>query len=90
MNTTTAQAARLREEVAKRRADVKLSDGRSLVVVKSALLNAEFAKLGLRLQASRRTASTHSAAAYNAGQDAGNGASFNRPVNNGRGVLAIR
>lgn len=76
---------------ARRRAQAAAAGtGRSLVVVKSAIVDRDFAKLGLRLgkaRATRVTLGDHGA--YSAGQAAGDRASFGRPVGGNGGPLAI-
>ena len=67
------------------------SDGRSLVVVKNALVTDAFRKLNLQLRRSRGSGMTTSdGGAAAAGRAAGDRASFGRPVGGGRGEhLAI-
>jgi hypothetical protein len=68
-----------------------VGDGRSLVVVKGAIVTREFAKLGLRLGGGRgfRAGFDSKGSAFAAGQSAGDCASFGRPVNGGGGVAKI-
>jgi hypothetical protein len=64
--------------------------GRSLVVVKSAMVEREFIKLGMNLRPGRGTSvSSRDGGARAAGYAAGNQASFGRPINGGRGLAAI-
>lgn len=64
--------------------------GRSLVVVKSALVERAFADLNMRLRSgSRSNARVHDSGAFKAGVAAGDRASFGRPVNGGGGVAMI-
>jgi hypothetical protein len=83
---------RLQLEISLRRIrPVVMSDGRSLVVVKSSLVDREFEKLGIRLStgscSSFSLGGSDTAAA--AGRAAGNRAGFGRPVNGGSGARAI-
>lgn len=65
------------------------SSGRSLVVIKGQMITAEMARLGIKLH-HRRTNRAVSADAYHAGQRAGEGAGFNRPLNGGAGVKLLQ
>lgn len=67
----------------------KTSNGRALVVAKSALVNAKMSELGLHLSRSRRTMRRIDRNSYAAGQSAGDRATFGRPVSNGGGVAMI-
>jgi hypothetical protein len=74
---------RLNEQARKRQQEdvAKLGDGRSLVVVKNAMVETEFRALNLRLVSGRRTSMRMgSGDAYNAGRKAGDSAGFGRPV----------
>ena len=65
-------------------------DGRSLVVVKDAIVTREFAKLDLKLRSSGRSKTRAvDGGAFNAGRAAGDKASFGRPVNGGKGTAQI-
>lgn len=81
--------ARLTALIAERRRSVKTSDGKSLVIVKSQLVESAFAKLGMRLGNSKNSVRYKRNDAYAAGESAGNKASFSKPVNGGAGVKAI-
>jgi hypothetical protein len=87
---------RMRAEVTTRQANdaaakATQSTGRGLVLAtKTQMISAEFAKLGMKLRSTSRRSSVGSNAAYSAGQSAGNGAQFSRPINGGGGVRAIR
>jgi len=61
----------------------------SLVVVKGALVDKAFADLNLRLTNGRRTRHAANGDAFSAGREAGNGATFGRPVNGGNNPRAI-
>ncbi len=65
-------------------------DGRSLVVVKNAIVTREFAKLDVKLRSAGRS-KTRAAdgGAFKAGRAAGDNASFGRPVNGGGRVSKI-
>jgi len=65
-------------------------DGRSLVIVKNAIVTREFAKLDMKLRSCGRS-KTHAVdgGAFNAGRAAGDNASFGRPVNGGGKVAQI-
>jgi Protein of unknown function (DUF2786) len=83
---------RLAELTRERRASMAKTkgDGRSLVVVKSAIVETEFAKLGLTLgKGGKLAASAKDRGAYGAGRAAGDKASFGRPVNGGKGTAQI-
>jgi hypothetical protein len=74
---------RLRAEVkARKQKPVTMSSGRDLVVVKQAIVQREFDKLGMRFRSCRSSSycSGGSDAAHAAGYQAGDGASFGRPV----------
>jgi hypothetical protein len=79
---------RLRQMIAERRSG--MGTGRSLVVIKSEIVNREFAKLGLRLGRGKSLkASSNDGGARGAGRAAGDRASFGRPLNGGRAVPMI-
>jgi hypothetical protein len=83
---------RLREAV-KSRTPAVMGDGRALVVVKHALVEREFNKLGMTLgKASARTFNRGNAPpdAYSAGRAAGDRASFGRPVAGKGETLKLR
>ena len=61
----------------------------SLVVVKGALVDKAFADLNMRLTKGRRTRHATNGDAFSAGREAGNGATFGRPVNGGNNTRAI-
>jgi hypothetical protein len=66
-------------------------NSKSLVVLKSAMVEEEFACLGICLTTSSRSMTIGgSARSGDAGRAAGNKAGFGRPVNGGRAVKAIR
>ena len=74
---------RLRAEVkARKQKPVTMSSGRDLVVVKQAIVQREFDKLGMRFRSCRSSSycSGGSHEARSAGYQAGDGASFGRPV----------
>lgn len=80
---------RLMAEV-KSRKPLNTSTGKSLVVVKSSIINREFSKLGVNLtKSSRSKTKGGNGGAYSAGQAAGNRASFGKPVNSGGRVSLI-
>ncbi len=58
----------------------KTASGTALVVVKNALVNEAYAKLGLRLKTLTGGPSAHDMAAYGQGQEAGNKVNLGRPV----------
>lgn len=62
---------RIDELVAQKRKTVKESSSRDLVVVKSGVVNQEFADLGLKLQSKSITTKTRNEAAYKAGHKRG-------------------
>ena len=65
-------------------------DGRSLVVVKDAIVTREFAKLGMKLRSGGRSKTRAvDGGAFNAGRAAGDRASFGKPVNGGGKVAQI-
>lgn len=81
---------RLNAESEAREKTRSASTGRSLVVVKNAIVTREFAKLGFRLRKqSRREQVGGSRASFQAGMNAANGAGFGRPINGGSRPLAI-
>jgi hypothetical protein len=82
---------RLVQLTKERRASRQTSgDGRSLVVVKNAIVQREFAKLGMKLRsASGSRAMVKDNGAYGAGRAAGDRASFGRPVNGPGGSVAM-
>jgi len=61
----------------------------ALVIVKSAKVEEMFAALDLRLKSKKMTRRRVDGEALAAGRKAGDGASFNRPIGNGNGPLAI-
>lgn len=83
---------RLGKLTAERKAAMKAAagTGTSLVVVKSAIVEKDFRKLGLRLRSSSRRDPSVASGAYAAGQAAGDRASFGRPLGGGAsGALRI-
>jgi hypothetical protein len=65
-------------------------DGRSLVVVKDAIVTREFAKLDMKLRSGGRSKTRAvDGGAFNAGRAAGDRASFGKPVNGGGKVEQI-
>jgi hypothetical protein len=79
-------------QLVRERQAAKVSDGRSLVIVKGQIVNREFAKLGISLSKNSGSgAKANDGGAFNAGRAAGDRASFGRPVNgpSGGGVLKI-
>lgn len=81
---------RLAELTRNRRATMAKGDGKSLVVVKGALVASEFQKLDLTLgKGGRLGAAAKDRGAYGAGRAAGDKASFGRPVNGGGKVAQI-
>lgn len=65
-------------------------DGRSLIVVKGAMVTEAYAKLHLRLKARAGSgAKVNDGGAFAAGRSAGDKASFGRPVNGGAGTLLL-
>lgn len=71
---------RLGELKSKRDFNTQQETGRSLVVVKGAIVTEEFAKLNLKLRASRSTVRAKDGAAYNRGRSAGDKVSINQGV----------
>lgn len=64
--------------------------GKSLVIVKMALVNKAFGQIGLKLRkGSSGGGMKGEGSAFNAGRAAGDRATFNRPVNGGAGTRAI-
>jgi len=83
-------AERLRLAAAERARVDGTGNGRSLVVVKNALVNDAFAKLGITLRSSRSSGYAADNYAFGRGQQAGDRASFGRPVHDRSGqTLAI-
>jgi Protein of unknown function (DUF2786) len=81
---------RLAELTRDRRATMAKGNGKSLVVVKGALVASEFEKLGLTLgKGGKLAAAAKDRGAYGAGRAAGDRASFGRPVNGGGKVAQI-
>lgn len=81
---------RLREAAAeRRRANQRMGDGRSLIAVKSAIVERAFAALGMRLRNRKSSTEITAGDAYGAGQAAGNHATLGRPVNGGAAVRQI-
>lgn len=70
--------ARLRDTKSAQRYTTAVGTGRDLVLVKSATVNAGFAKLNLNLTSNNRKTSIRDSGAYSAGQDAGNRVGFKR------------
>ena len=61
--------------------NVTASDGRSLIVIKSAIVTREFEKLGLNLRSyANKRRVIHDNSAQSAGREAGDRASFSRPL----------
>jgi len=86
----TRISERLKEATNARKAQMQGGTGTSLIVVKGALVDAEYAKLGHKLRGGgNEKVHLGNASAYDAGKAAGDRASFGRPVNGGSGVLAI-
>ena len=84
---------RLRAEVkARKQKPVTMSSGRDLVVVKQAIVQREFDKLGMRFRScsSKSYCSGGSDDARSAGYQAGDGASFGRPVTPACGAARIK
>lgn len=83
-------AERLREATAERKRASVAGTGRSMVVVKNALVDDAFQKLNLNLKRAKAgRVGGLDGTAYARGQSAGNRASLGRPVN-GRGGPALR
>ena len=84
----TRIAERLRKAAAER--EIKSAgNGRSLVVVKNALVTDAFRKLNITLRSSRSRGIDADPYAFGRGQQAGDRANFGRPVNGGGKTLAI-
>lgn len=87
MGCASRISQRLREEAAARKAaNQHTATGKSLIVVKGALVDREFAKLGLRLRTASRSGGYRSGGSHDAhaaGRSAGDRASFGRPVSGG-------
>jgi hypothetical protein len=66
------------------------STGRDLVVIKSAVVRAQFAGLGIHLRSGSSRAHIGDNGAFAAGQAAGNNVSFNRGVGSNNATLALR
>jgi Protein of unknown function (DUF2786) len=84
---------RLRAEIkARQEKPVRMASGRDLVVVKHAIVQREFDKLGLNLRScsSKSYCSGGSEDARSAGYQTGDGALFGRPVSPSRGAARIR
>ena len=65
-------------------------DGRSLVVVKDAIVTREFEKLDIKLRSGGKSKTRAvDGGAFNAGRAAGDKASFGKPVNGGGTVAQI-
>ncbi len=74
----------------RRRQNQTISDGRSLVVVKDALVKRAFAALDINLRRSSRAGlGVGDGNAFQAGQRSGDRATFGRPVNGGSGTRQI-
>lgn len=72
---------RLKFEIDKRNANKAASTGRDLVPLKNAMITEKFAALGITLNHKTATAyRVQNQSAYNSGVAAGNGVTFNRPV----------
>lgn len=82
-------SARLRELVAQSKS-AQTSNGRELVVVKSAAVSAKMAELGITLGKSRSSSRRFDGNAYAAGKAAGDRASFGRPVSGQSATLRLR
>lgn len=67
--------------------DAKSANGTALVVVKGALVDAAFDKLGIHLQHRSGGGSVRDAGAYHAGKAAGDRVNLNRPVGENRRTL---
>lgn len=77
--------------VERRKATITVSDGRSLIVAKKGLVEAEMSRLGIKLgRTSGSSTNARSGSAMSAGRSAGDRATFGRPVNGGGGVKMIR
>ena len=82
---------RLKEATVARKQQMAQGTGTSLIVVKGAIVTKAFADLGMKLhKGAGSSAKAFDDGAYRAGQAAGDGASFGKPVNAGAGVLRIR
>lgn len=78
------------EAAASRQATAQASTGRGLVVVnKQALVNAELARQGVKLGASRSRGRRLDQDSVAAGKAAGSRATWSRPVNSGAGVKSL-
>lgn len=82
-------AERLRQAAAERERTAGIGNGRSLVVVKNALVNDAFRKLNLSLRSSRSGGYNADSYAFDRGRQAGDRANFGRPVNGGNATLRI-
>jgi hypothetical protein len=91
IGATTRISERLEELSASRKSEPLAGDGRSLVVVKGAIVARDFAKLGMRLGGGRKFQNrVGDGGAFYAGQAAGDRASFGRPVSSpGGGGIAL-
>jgi hypothetical protein len=65
------------------------SNGRALVAVKSAAIADKMRECGITLRSASARFSSYDAGAYGAGRQAGNGASFGRPVSGAVGAARI-
>jgi hypothetical protein len=65
------------------------SNGRELVVIKNAAIDAKLKELGIRLRSVRTGPANYSDAARSAGSKAGERASFGRPVSGAAGALRL-
>lgn len=81
---------RLKALTAERHREMAAGTGKSLVVVKSAIVNKAFSALGMKLRSSSSKTTFHGGSAYQAGQAAGDRASFGRPVNGGGGTRLLK
>jgi Protein of unknown function (DUF2786) len=68
---------------------VRTSNGRELVVIKSAAIDAKIKELGLHFGGGSCGGVNEDSAAYSAGRAAGDGATFGRPMSGAGGMLRI-
>lgn len=80
---------RLHEEARNRKARQPIGTGRSVMVIKNAIVQREFNKLGLHLGRQRRSYTRGDENARAAGYKAGDGAHFGRPINGGGEVKRL-
>jgi hypothetical protein len=77
-------------QLATERQKNRAGDGRSLVIVKNAIVTREFAKLNMKLRSGGRSKTRAvDGSAFNAGRAVGDKASFGRPVHGGGKVAQI-